>query len=287
MRPWYIVVFALVVTLDPTQFFKQLRFDKVEKIDEILSNKQLQLTSLGGFMDDYARLTGKQGSVAKLFTNKFGTENYAQMLTAAKENTATAAAATTLQDDLLKQLLKNHESPEGVAKMLGLGRGQQIARHVNAEALNKYTRNFYAKYPNPKSGIAPLQIFKKLELDKIDDFVTNAKQINILADYMEQYAKLNPWQRSPTMVKMFSDEVGDKKLAEMLTEATKNPEMKKFATDMQRAHLSEILRSNKPVPPKTVFKWMHLQLKGSLNVADSSWVNWGWYNSIYRAIQKV
>ncbi|OWZ10908.1 RxLR effector protein [Phytophthora megakarya] len=92
-------------------------------------------------MDKFARYNpGKDVSVAKKFTNTFGTEKYAQMLTAAKENPATKVAATKLQDDLLNQLLHKVESPDKVEGLLGLGKhGQNLAGHVNVEAFNSYS----------------------------------------------------------------------------------------------------------------------------------------------------
>ncbi|OWY94802.1 LOW QUALITY PROTEIN: hypothetical protein PHMEG_00035363 [Phytophthora megakarya] len=197
-------------------------------------------------MDKFARYNpGKD--CGQEITDTFGTEKYAQMFTAAKENSATKVTVTKLQDDLLNQLLHKVESADKVEGQLGLGKHRQnLAGYVNVEAFNSYKKSFNAMYSKPDSWKIPLQIFTQLKLDKIDDFFTHTKQLNY-------FAKLKPGKKTPSMLLVFVDKIGDEKMAKMLAAVTMNPKTNKFATDMQRAQLGQLLVSKESVLPTTAF----------------------------------
>ncbi|OWZ02506.1 RxLR effector protein [Phytophthora megakarya] len=239
----------------PLDLLKTLKLDKFDKIDDILVQKSLQFDALGNYVKEYKRLTGQEANVAELFTKKFGVENYAQMLTKAKENTKTAAAATALQDDLLQQMLKNGDKPDDVAKLLGLGRGQQMTRNVNTEALIKYTRDFHNQnripaIPDPKKGTAPLKVFKDQKLNSIDDFASNLKTLDDMDNYLVQFAKLHPNKDTPTMTKLFLDGAGDEKLTALIIKAKQSakekPEIAAFAEKLQKEQLNQYLAKMEP-----------------------------------------
>ncbi|OWZ16194.1 RxLR effector protein [Phytophthora megakarya] len=256
----------------------------MNKVDDIIKNGP-QLTHLTNSIDDYVKYSGEKVSVANKFIETFGTKTYAEMLTKAKETSETTVAATKLQDDLLSQLLKNGDSPDDVAILLGLGRKTKIAGNVNAEALNKYTKDFHTLF-NPKSGKTPLEIFKTLQLDKIEDFVSNAKKLSLMDDYLGQFTKMYPNKKTPSMVKLFADSVGDEKLTAMIIKAkqnaNQNPEMATFATKLQKEQLNQYLV--KMEPPESVYKLLGLtgSKNPTLHVNGPNWVSYKrTYNALY------
>ncbi|OWZ10747.1 RxLR effector protein [Phytophthora megakarya] len=267
----------------PLDLLKTLQLDKFDKIDDLLAHKRMQLDSLGGYVKQYKRLTGQDANVAELFIQKFTAKGYAEMLTKAKGDPNRAASATALQDDLLQQMLKNGDKPDDVAKLLGLGRGQQMARNVNTEALIKYTRDFHNQnripaIPDPKKGTAPLKVFMAQKLNSIDDFASNLKTLDDMDNYLVQFAKLHPNKDTPTMTKLFLDGAGDEKLTALIIKAKQSakekPEIAAFAEKLQKEQLNQYLA--KMEPQEKVYDL--LGIKGSKlpwdHVNGKAWVSY-------------
>ncbi|KAG6616115.1 putative secreted RxLR effector protein [Phytophthora cinnamomi] len=102
----------------------------------------------------------------------------------------------------------------------------------------------------------PINLFKRLKLDKAGDDLFTNPLLNMWTEYLTAFNKDYPFAAT-TMIQTFTKIYGEEKLATIIQAAMKNPETKELAKSLQRApSLKDWMNANSPQRSTSFKDWM-------------------------------